>query len=299
LVQLTASNPFSMGDSTHLHHSASGAPSETRVKFEEFLNTLESFTRGLKMPFTLILRDPLGNSFVSAPLGSFLPPEADENLTLEEFERSFEENDEFGLNDINTSEFETDMPEAYGRSDIAAGNNQTTSHSKRVVDHPTFFAKGMEDSTPGGAALTATVAESSASASNSTAITRSDAAASEAWFSTASLPLGWVALKPGEEAGKGDVVGTEGNDKDEEDDDGGALMTKTIVPSFGSGTVTGNNTIVVGRHFSPEDKHLRFLAREEFGGKREGMVFRLGLQGLGYYEDNLVSLLSLKKENKS
>jgi zinc finger protein len=104
LVQLTASNPFSMGDSTHLHHSASGAPSETRAKFEEFLSTLESFTRGLKMPFTLILRDPLGNSFVSAPLGSFLPPEADENLTLEEFERSYEENDEFGTDARNRPE---------------------------------------------------------------------------------------------------------------------------------------------------------------------------------------------------
>ena len=294
LVQLTASNPFSTGDSTHLHHSASGAPSDTRAKFEEFLGTLESFTRGLKMPFTLILRDPLGNSFVSAPLGSFLPPEADENLTLEEFERSFEENDEFGLNDIKTSEFESEMPEAYGQSDVAAGSNQSTAHSKRVVDHPTFFAKGMEDSTPGGAALTAAVAGASASASASAA--RSDAAANEAWFSTASLPLGWVALKPGEEAGKTDGADGEG------DDDGGAF--KTIVPSFGSGAATAatSTTVVVGRHFSPEDKHLKFLAREEFGGKHEGMVFRMGLQGLGYYEDNLVSLLSsskMKNENKS
>lgn len=285
LVQLTATNPFSTGDSTQLHHSASGAPSETRAKFEEFLSALEGFTRGTRMPFTLVLRDPLGNSFVSAPLGSFLPPEADDNLTLEEFERSFEENDEFGLNDIKTSEFESEMPESYGLSDVAAGTGTSNaSHAKRVVDHPTFFAKGMEDSTPGGAALTASSTVNSTGANiPSEASIRSDAAANEAWYSTATLPLGWVALKPGQE---------ESSNKEEDTEEDGAL--KTIVPSFGSNAKATTIT-VVGRHFSPEDKNLTFMVREEFGGKREGMVFRMGLQGLGYYEDNLASLL-LKKD---
>lgn len=43
---------------------------------------------------------------------------------------------------------------------------------------------------------------------------------------------------------------------------------------------------VVGaqRVFS-DDSHLKFIPREEFGGRRIGFVFRLGSQGLGYYED--------------
>ena len=58
---------------------------------KEFLSALSACARGERLPFTLVLRDPLGNSFVSAPLGSFLPPEADSALTFEDFDRSFEE----------------------------------------------------------------------------------------------------------------------------------------------------------------------------------------------------------------
>ena len=52
---------------------------------------LQELGAGKRFPFTLVLRDPLGNSFISAPLGSFLPPELDHNLTMINFERSFEE----------------------------------------------------------------------------------------------------------------------------------------------------------------------------------------------------------------
>ncbi len=42
-------------------------------------------------------------------IGSFLPPEMDVHLTIEDFERSYDENEEFGLNDMNTRDFETGM----------------------------------------------------------------------------------------------------------------------------------------------------------------------------------------------
>jgi hypothetical protein len=40
------------------------------------------------------------------------------------------------------------------------------------------------------------------------------------------------------------------------------------------------------RQFNESDFQLKFQPREEFGGQRVGFVFRMGAQGLGYYEDN-------------
>ncbi len=56
-----------------------------------FLDQLSLCANGKRFPFTIKLRDPLGNSFISAPLGSFLPPEQDKNLIIKNFVRTFEE----------------------------------------------------------------------------------------------------------------------------------------------------------------------------------------------------------------
>ena len=49
-----------------------------------------------KMEFTLILDDPAGNSYMQ----NVYAPEEDPELTIETYERSFEQNDELGLNDM-------------------------------------------------------------------------------------------------------------------------------------------------------------------------------------------------------
>ena len=111
-TNLRDNNPFAVGDAHTKHHSAE---EDTEKKaFRIYLQVLQSYAKGEGdcYPFDLILRDPLGNSFISAPLGSFLPPESDKNLELEEYERTFDENEEFGLNDMNTADFET-VPDEY------------------------------------------------------------------------------------------------------------------------------------------------------------------------------------------
>ena len=40
-------------------------------------------------------------------VGSFISPTEDDGLAIEDFTRSYEENEEFGLNDINTRDYET------------------------------------------------------------------------------------------------------------------------------------------------------------------------------------------------
>lgn len=82
---------------------------------------------------------------------------------MEWFERSFEENEELGLNDMNTADFET-LPEGYEYPPVKQGgpagdgNGAEGSHliPHRVgTDHPTAFTKGQEEAddtvTDGGA----------------------------------------------------------------------------------------------------------------------------------------------------
>lgn len=47
--------------------------------------------------------------------------------------------------------------------------------------------------------------------------------------------------------------------------------------------------IPMKRQFNENDFNLKFQPREEFGGQRIGYVFRMGAQGLGYYEDHYAS----------
>lgn len=54
-----------------------------------------------KLHVDLVLDDPAGNSFVQ----DIYTPEKDPRLNEEEYERSFEQNDELGLNDMVTENY--------------------------------------------------------------------------------------------------------------------------------------------------------------------------------------------------
>ena len=55
--------------------------------------------------------------------------------------------------------------------------------------------------------------------------------------------------------------------------------------SSSSSSSSSSDIVYNKRVFNERDIGLKFIAREEFGGYKEGFVFRLGAQGLGYYED--------------
>ncbi|KAF3499638.1 hypothetical protein F2Q69_00044309 [Brassica cretica] len=65
-----------------------------------------------RKPWTLILDDELANSFISPVTDDI---KDDHQLTYEEFERSWEQNEELGLNDIDTSSADA----AYGSTETA------------------------------------------------------------------------------------------------------------------------------------------------------------------------------------
>ncbi|KIM74697.1 hypothetical protein PILCRDRAFT_828020 [Piloderma croceum F 1598] len=76
---------------------------------EEY-NTFEAFLKGLKeiknaeRPFTLILDDPLANSYVQ----NLYAPDPDPNMVIETYERTWQQNEDLGLNDMKVEGYEED-----------------------------------------------------------------------------------------------------------------------------------------------------------------------------------------------
>ncbi|KAF2069828.1 hypothetical protein CYY_008850 [Polysphondylium violaceum] len=88
-------NPFFRGDS---------ADKETSDKYQYISEKLEKYMNN-EEPFTLVIDDPIANSYIQ----SLYAPDPDPNLDEVEYERTFEQNEELGLNDIKTENYENDI----------------------------------------------------------------------------------------------------------------------------------------------------------------------------------------------
>jgi len=77
-------NPFGQGDSVQ------------NQKLMEFLAKMEYLKTG-KEPFTFVLDDPLSNCFIYNPNA----PEDDPQIQIEVYERTHEQNEDLGINDMN------------------------------------------------------------------------------------------------------------------------------------------------------------------------------------------------------
>lgn len=86
LNTLRDENPF-IGDSTE---------SEKKSNFAKFCDKLEDLKNGKIFPFKVIMDDPLSNCFVQNPHH----PEDDPLVVCEVYERTFEQNEELGINDM-------------------------------------------------------------------------------------------------------------------------------------------------------------------------------------------------------
>ncbi|KAI0343176.1 zf-ZPR1-domain-containing protein [Trametopsis cervina] len=71
--------------------------------FETFLAKLKA-VKTAEHPFTIILDDPLSNSY----LQNLYAPDPDPNMTIEEYERTWDQNEELGLNDMKVEGYEGD-----------------------------------------------------------------------------------------------------------------------------------------------------------------------------------------------
>ena len=86
---LEENNPFGRGDSAN------------DQKFTEFIGKLRGLT-DLKEPFTIILDDPADNCFIYNPFA----PNDDPQITIEVYERTKEQNDDLGITDMVTENYQ-------------------------------------------------------------------------------------------------------------------------------------------------------------------------------------------------
>ncbi|XP_072885935.1 zinc finger protein ZPR1 [Hemitrygon akajei] len=89
---IVTKNPFFIGDSND---------PEKFVKLKEFASKLDEIMLGKKEAH-LILNDPAGNSY----LQNLYAPDPDPQMTIEKYERTFEQNEELGLNDMKTENYQ-------------------------------------------------------------------------------------------------------------------------------------------------------------------------------------------------
>lgn len=68
------------------------------------LNCPSHQVKAAERPFTLILDDPLANSY----LQNLYAPDPDPNMTMEEYERTWDQNEDLGLNDMQVEGYEGD-----------------------------------------------------------------------------------------------------------------------------------------------------------------------------------------------
>ncbi|KAK7105668.1 hypothetical protein V1264_017017 [Littorina saxatilis] len=92
-TQLKETNPFMIGDSSTPERSG---------KLGDFCKELDLIVQGEKNGVHFILDDPAGNSYIQ----SLTAPDPDAQLTIEDYERSFEQNEDLGLNDMKTENYE-------------------------------------------------------------------------------------------------------------------------------------------------------------------------------------------------
>uniref|UniRef100_H2Y6X1 Zinc finger ZPR1-type domain-containing protein n=1 Tax=Ciona savignyi TaxID=51511 RepID=H2Y6X1_CIOSA len=87
-TMMIETNPFISGDSV------------TNDKLSKFVERLGKCIKAT-VPFTLILDDPNSNSFIQ----NLYSPEPDPNLSQLDYERTYEQNEELGLNDMKTENY--------------------------------------------------------------------------------------------------------------------------------------------------------------------------------------------------
>lgn len=84
----------------------SGTKNKDNQAFQDFLTNLKD-VKSAERPFTLILDDPLSNSYIQ----NLYAPDPDPNMTIEMYDRTKEQNDDLGLSDMKVEGYENDSDE--------------------------------------------------------------------------------------------------------------------------------------------------------------------------------------------
>jgi zinc finger protein len=262
--RLETANPFGSGDSAKKQHLTNdggdfSGMSPNYVRYIGFLEKLKDMADGVACPFTLIISDPLSNSFIGPvptdAIALSLQAEKDGNnkcyddyedpgMDIEEYERTHEQNEDLGLNDIKTENYQNEgEKEDYGTDALEELPDRLRRLDVRGPDHPHQVGKAQVDN---------------------------DNTVMGAGSSNFAVPAmgkrGRVGAKPG----------------------------PAIDPSLPV-VVAKIDIKKILRDFEYNDN--TFMMNDEYEGPREGMVFKDGAQGQGFYTD--IPLLDLWKQHSS
>lgn len=109
-------------DAENLDLKASDSmPQDYKSKWDRFFERLDKAIKG-DMKFTITLEDPLANSYVQ----DIFTPEPDPQLTIEDYTRTYEEEDELGLHDMKTEGYEEEH-QAFMERERAANERENAS----------------------------------------------------------------------------------------------------------------------------------------------------------------------------
>jgi zinc finger protein len=105
---------FDVGD--EVGAGGDSLPSQIKENWRKFFENIDTAIKG-ESKFTLILTDPLASSYVQ----NLCSPEEDPQITIEDYERTEEEEEELGLTDMKTEGYEVDAGEAEEKKDDVSG----------------------------------------------------------------------------------------------------------------------------------------------------------------------------------
>lgn len=156
--RLTDANPFGTGDSAtkqHRDNDAQGGafskPTEAQLKYKQFLQKLKDMADGVfPFPYTLIIPDPLSNSFIGPipkdAIALALQAEQDGNndcydayedngMTIVEFERTEQQNEDLGLLDMKTENYQEEGVDGLERVNYGTDQPQELPDRLSRLDH--------------------------------------------------------------------------------------------------------------------------------------------------------------------
>lgn len=102
---------------------------EEKARWDRFFGSIDKGIAG-ERPFTIVLEDPMAASYVQ----NLCVPDKDPQLLLEEYERTNEENEDLGLNDINVEGYAEEEGSVTKNEDIEEQSSGATEHHNQDTE---------------------------------------------------------------------------------------------------------------------------------------------------------------------
>lgn len=263
--RLVQANPFGSGDSAKKQHLTNdggdfSGVSPNHERYMAFLGHLKDMADGKRLPFTLVISDPLSNSFIGPipkdAIALSLQAEKEEStkcyeeyqdhgMDLEEYERTHDQNEILGLNDMMTENYQAEGEKSnYGTDAMEDEPDRIRRLDIRGPDHPHLVGKAPVEG---------------------------DNTVMGAGSANFAVP----------------AMGKRGHVKGQ----------KSVPAASPKLPVVSENIDLKQMVHQFERKDEAFLMNDEYDGARDGMVYKDGAQGVGYYTD--VTLVRLWEQQSS